>query len=620
MEKNGSGRKVEKYGLYWRELAHPLKIELSMISLGGQWEKKSGGKAGRGNFFHFREAIRLIWPVFKQHRWFDLFLKEWLDHKYVGVMGPKNSGKSACASIFHLVDYYAFPSCTTILVCSTTKERLEDRIWGDVKKHHNMAKRLFNWLPGHMIEGRQRLVTDSRDAGEEESRDLRNGWIAVPCKKGSQYVGVGDFQGIKNKRVRLLGDELGALPKTFIDAIATLDQQGDTKVTGMGNPAQTTDALGILCEPHVSLGGWEGGIDQTPKTKTWRTRFEGGICIQLPGSDSPNMDVEPDKPVPFPFLITRKQMEEDLRTWGKDDWHYTMFNEGRMPRGQGSRRVITRQLCLKHRAMEEPLWRNSNRTRITALDAAYRAVGGDRCVFLELVFGEEAESDAGEMLATSIINQSLPNKDKRQIIALVDVQIIPIKSSDFESPEDQIVMFVKAEHERRGIPPENHFFDAGMRTSLVTSYSRNWSPMVNTIDFGGKPTERQVSADIEVSCRDYYSKFVTELWYSVRLIVEAEQFRGMTEDMLSEGCAREWKTVSGNKIEVETKDEMKLKTGRSPDLFDALVCGIEGARQRGFSIRRLMNKAMVEVDHEWKKEVREKARECWKSGALNHSV
>lgn len=289
-----------------------------------------------------------------------------------------------------------------------------------------------------------------------------------------------------------------------------------------------------------------------------------------------------------------------------------------MPRGQGSRRIITRQLCLKHKALEAPVWKNSNRTKITALDAAYRAVGGDRCVFLEVDFGEEAESEAGDQLATAIINQTYPNREKRQIMALIDVLVIPIKSSDFESPEDQIVMFVKNEHERRNIPPENHFFDAGMRTSLVTAYSRTWSPMVNSIDFGGKPSERQVSADIDVSCRDYYSKFVTELWYSVRLIIEAEQFRGMTEEVMTEGCYREWMTVAGNKIEAEPKAEMKLKSGRSPDIFDALVTAVEGARQRGFTIRRLTNKETKETDHHWKNEVREKARDYWKTGSLNH--
>jgi hypothetical protein len=148
----------------------------------------------------------------------------------------------------------------------------------------------------------------------------------------------------------------------------------------MGNPAQTTDALGILCEPHVTVGGWDGGIDQTPKTKTWKTRFEGGICIQYPGSDSPNMDAKIGDPAPYPFLMTREVLERDAQTWGKDDWHYTMFDEGRMPHGQGTRRVITRQICLKQHAMESqsgsiPL------TYITA-DAAFWAVGGDRCVLM----------------------------------------------------------------------------------------------------------------------------------------------------------------------------------------------------------------------------------------------
>ncbi len=205
-------------------------------------------------------------------------------------------------------------------------------------------------------------------------------------------------------------------------------------------------------------------------------------------------------------------------------------------------------------------------------------------------------------------------------MALIDVAIVPVKSSDFESPEDQIVMFVKGEHDRRGIPPENHFFDAGMRTSLVTAYSRLWSPQVNSVDFGGKATERRVSASIDQTCYEYYSKFVTELWYSVRLIVEAEQFRGMTEDVMLEGCAREWKMVAGNKIEVETKDEMKLKTGRSPDLFDALVTAVEGARRKGFMIRRLMNPTARATDDRWKKELRDKASKFWKSNQLVHTV
>lgn len=611
----------EYYGKLVPRIMPEIDREMFFIARGGRWKPaKSNRVVGNGLCFHFKAAIKLLWPEIHQHRWFLLFLEEWLTHDYVGVLGPRNSGKSFNATICHLIDYYANPTSTTTLVCSTTKERLEDRIWGEIKKYHRIAHSRWENCPGHLIEGRQRIVTDDRDEASE-GRDFRNGLIGVPVLKGSAAVGIGTFQGIKNKRVRLCGDELAALPKTFIDAIATLDIQGEFKVTGMGNPAQTTDALGILCEPHVTLGGWEGGIDQTPKTKTWKTRFEGGICIQYPGSDSPNMDVPEGEAPPYPFLMTRETLLRDAQTWGKDDWHYTMFDEGRMPHGQGSRRVITRQLCLKQHAMEEPVWLNSDLTYITALDAAYRAVGGDRCVLMRLAFGQESfEPLTGTEFVESFISQKQEENRHKIILAVLDMMVIPIAANEMEAPEDQIVMFVKAKHQAWNLPPDSLYYDAGMRTSLVTSFARNWSAKVNSIDFGGKPSQRPVSRDIEISCRDYYANFVTELWYSTRLAIEAGQVRGMMEDLVQEGCAREWTNVGANKIKVETKDEMKLKSGRSPDLYDCFACGIEGARQKGFVISRLGNPERDATDSRWKQELLRKAVALRIAHELNYAV
>jgi hypothetical protein len=613
------GKKLQKYGVFWSTMAHPLWIEMQVVAAGGQWKKKNGETAGEGSFFHYKEAIRLLWPHFEQHRWFDLFLDNWLKHKYIAVMGPKSSGKTADAAICHLMDYYCFSTCTTVIVCSDTMENLEDRIWGEIKKLHRSAKEQHSWIPGQLIEGRLRLVTDKRDESTE-GRDFRNGMVGIPVKKGSAVVGLSSFVGRKNKRVRICGDELSLLNKTFIDAIASQANQ-DVKITGMGNPSQTTDALGLLAEPHTDLGGWDGGIDQTPKTKTWKTRWPDGVCIQFPGADCPNMDVPEGDPVPFPFLITRKHMEDDAKIWGRDDWRFAMFNLGMMPRGQGSRRVITRQLCVKHGALKDPIWKNTIRTKIACLDAAYRSVGGDRCVFITLEFGEEGivENSALDPLQV-LIDQSQPVNNKRQIISLINLSIIPIKSSDFDSPEDQIVMFTKMQCESQAIPPRNFFFDSGMRTSLVTAFSRLWSVDVNSIDCGGRPSERPVSEQIDVKACDYYSKKITELWYSVRMVIEAGQFRGMTEDVMIEGCYREWKTVGANKIEVETKSEMKEKSGRSPDLFDCLAIGVEGARQRGFGIRRLANKDSVYDDGKWKGELKRKALSMVTSKQLNYSA
>ena len=626
---NGTLRNVPLYGLYWTRVIRPIVREFYMIQHGGQWKSSAGLPIGNGMFFHFKEAIKLIWPTeFIWNRWADFFLEHWLKHKYVGVMGPKNSSKSCSAAVFHLVDYYCFSSCTTTIVCSTTKEDMEDRVWGEIKKFHRFAQARYDWLPGHLIEGRMRLITDDRDEAWE-GRDFRNGFVGLPCKKGSTYVGLSSFVGRKNKRIRMLGDELQFLPASFLDATANLDGSGgrsEFKMTGMGNPSEITNSLGRLCEPSMAIGGWESGIDQTPKTKVWPTRINNdGICIQLPGSDNPNMDSPPDKEPPFPFIITRKQLEDDAQRWGVDDWHYTMFDEGRMPRGQESRRVITRMLCHRGHAMDEPIWKNTNRTQIASLDSAFRAVGGDRCIFTRAEFGEEVEAPLiNPDGSANLVNQDVQASKGRKIFALIEQKTIPIVAAEtkgaavsISEAEDQIVNFVMKECEAHGIPATNFFYDCGMKASLVAAFERIWQ-VGNPVDFDGKPTERPVSSVIPDPCSKHYFNFVSEMWYSVRMVIDAGQFRGMKEAVMMEGCKREFMKVAGNKIQVEPKPEMKKKTGESPDQFDSLVLAFEGARQRGFQIGKLASKEAQVVNDKWKREAQEKAVKLWRSGQLTY--
>ena len=612
------GSEVHLYGVNWSATVDPLARELECIKRGGRWKTARGTMVGKGLFFHYKRAQELLWPEKFWHRWNELELDCFLKYRTIGTIGPASSGKTNSAATNLLTDYYAFPSCTTILICSTTRERLEDRVWGEIKKYHRSAKSRYPWLSGNLLEARQRIVTDSRGEAAE-GRDFRNGVIGVACKKGSDYVGLGDFIGIKNKRVRLMGDELQLLPRVFIDAISNLDKNPDLKVLGLGNCKDTTDALGVLCEPAAHLGGWDGGIDQTGKTKCWETRRPDGICIQLVGSDSPNLDGQ----MPIP-LITQSQIDRDVAMYGKDSLQFTMMNEGRMPRGQSSRRIITRHMCEKFGARDEPAWRDSNRIRIGFLDAAYRGVGGDRCVFGELQFGQEASEDLAAVMVSNLINQSTTTQNRRNIIALIDLIVLPIRpeytvGKPLNQVEDQIVDLVMNQCQARDITPRNFFYDSGMRTSLVSAFARLWSVDVNPIDCGGTASDRKVSAEIDVLCKDYYQKFITELWYSVRLAVEAGQVRGLTDDVINEGCAREWRMVGANKIEAEPKEEMKRKTGRSPDLFDALAIGFEGARRRGFVIEKLGRNRAVKEDHSWKRELKDQAAALWGKG-LNHAA
>lgn len=593
MKPSGKLKQFTQYNLQWSVGVDPLYVEMEMVRHGGRWKKKSKDEfAGEGMEFHFKQMMSLLWPDLVWHPWAELQLKCYLNYRIIGQIGAASTGKSFIPAACVLTDYYCYPNSTTVLVSSTTRESLEMRVWGEIKKLHKSAKQRHPDLSGYLIEGRQRIVSDPRNEASE-GRDFRNGLTGVACKRGQSFQGMEEYVGIKNKHLRMVADELQFLPRQFVDSISNMNKNPDFKCVGSGNPKDTTDALGVLCEPAAKLGGWDGGIDQVPKTKTWEIRFPRGICIQLPGSDSPNLDGKLGIP-----LITQEQINYDIQFYGKDSIQYSMMDEGRMPRGLGNRRIITRQLCLKHGAMEDPLWLNNTRTRIGCLDAAYRGTGGDRCVFMELQFGDDT--------------------NRKPIIALVDSMVIPITDQISDTPEDQIALKVRDECERRGIPPDHFGFDSTGRGSLMGALARIWDAHVIPIEFGGPPSDRPVGVGIDMPCNKYYSKFVSELWHSVRRIIEGNQFRGMTDDVMMEGCMREWTIVGANKIEVETKEKMKLKSGRSPDLFDSLCAGCEVARRLGFKIEQMVNIPGGSHNEVWKQELRERARALWSDHALSY--
>ncbi len=602
-------------------------MQLDCIRAGGRWVNKSTEEiAGEGNYYHYRKFQEIVWPEriwekgpYKNY-WAEKILEGWLEYKYFGLMGCAASGKSDSLGAICLTDWYPFSDCTTTIVSSTELQMLQRRIWGFIEKYHRLAKKRHEWLPGHLVQSKLSILQDSRDE-EYEGKSHINAIFGVPCKRGNSYVGLGSFVGLHNKRVRLIADEAMLMPKTFLDSTSNLSKCPDFKLCAPGNPNETTNAHGVICEPAVELGGWEGGIDQSPGTKTWKTRFPNGGCLQLPGSDSPNLKAPEAEEVPFPFICTRDHIQDEATIWGKSDWHFDMFVNAKMPRGQGSNRIITRQECERNGATLEPFWRDSNITKIASLDAAYRSTGGDRCVFTEINFGREIESDASLVATNGIVSQKSNLPQGRQIMAIVDQVVIPIDGGkDADTPEVQIVKFVKQQCENRGIPPANFYFDSGMRTALVQQFSRDWSLDVQSVDCGGEPSDRQVSMEINIPCKDYYKKFITEIWYSARLVVMSRQLRSLTQDLMWELCAREWKTTSGNKIEAESKIEMKEKTGRSPDLGDGFCLACWGAQQRGFQIARLRPKTPPQQGNDrWRDDLRTRAKKLWSSGQLEHA-
>ena len=591
------------YGLPFNAPVTRLQVEMKMIRYGGFCTNGEGHECGLGLVEHYRRAISLLWPEDDHHRWSNLILEHVLHERITVIMGARDTSKTRTTSKWALCDYYIFPEETLTLMTSTNIRGLELRVWGDVKSLHERACARWPDLAGNVADSKHGIFTDAIGY-KEEIRDMRKGIICVPCigQKG-EYMGdaLKDFCGIKQKRRRLVGDEMQFIPAEYLKVLDSLDK-GEFKAGFLGNPiADNGKALDAVAEPQE---GWRS-LGEVTKTKVWRNKYQG-VTINLVGTDSPNFDTETLNQ--FPYLVDHTDvLRVSSRPGGKDSLEWWSQIMGVRKSGAVSNRVLTVGEIEQFGAFGDLIWLGSETIKIYSIDAGF---GGDPCVRTYLEFGKDVED--------------------RDLIAFGDQVVIPIRLSSTDTPEQQIANYAKLDCDTLQVPYSHVYFDAGMFATLAVQMGRIMSTEVNAVNFGGTATDRPVSADSYVyddktnqrrlkTCYEHYSKFVTELWFSVRLLVHGGQARRFPRAAAEEFGRREWRYVYGDRYELESKDDYKLRNqGESPNHADSLVIAVEGARRLGFEIRNLGPGGPVQ-DYEWLAKERDRYRRYVKKTELKYT-
>ena len=450
---------VLHYGVSFKPGTHPARVEIELI--------KMGGEGGLGVFKHYKSLFSILWPEDDHHRWSDLILKHLLQERITVIAGARDTGKTRTVSKWVLCDYYCFPETTLTLMTSTTIKGLERRVWGDIKSLHERAKKSFPWAPGNVADSQHGLFTDSMDS-RGNIRDMRKGISAVPLiGNQGEYMSdsIKEFCGVKQKRRRLVGDELQFIPQQYLKALDDLDK-GDFKAGLLGNPiADNGRALDKVSEP---VGGWRGQAE-IKKTACWRNTY-GGVTVNLVGTDSPNFD--PETPNKYPYLIDQKDVDSvGSRPGGKDSIEWWSKIMGIRKSGAVSNRVLTVQEIEQYGGFGECIWAGSDTVKLYAIDAGF---GGDPCVRTYAEFGKDV--------------------DGADVLLFGDQKVIPIMVSAGDA-EAQIARYAKGDCDNLGIPYSHVYFDAGMYATLAVQMGRILSPEVNAVNFGGTATQRPVSAD-----------------------------------------------------------------------------------------------------------------------------
>ena len=550
--------------------------------------RRGGAEIGLAQ--HYLNIHALLWPEDKQHRWFKLGMKSIVENKVTVLLGCANASKTYMMSCHALMVFFIFPRTSLSLISSTDIRSLELRIWGrGIKWLFNRARDRFGEIiPGYVLDSKMAIVPDDIDDDGIAARGLNMGCVCVPCVSGGKFVGLSKFQGIKppstpghnDGLLSHYGDECAVMAPSFLDGYTNWMSNSRFKGVMAGNPTDISDPLCIASEP---IGGWDAFAD-SGKTQTWRSRWHNANCIAFDGRDTPNNDEPKDQ---FPFLAGSGYVEQLIKTYGADSWQLYQQGIGKPSKNMVSNRVITIGLCEQGGAFNSAIWLGDKTEKLFSLDPAYG--GGDRCVLTMLEFGNDQHGNT--------------------IIAPHPQEIIPIKINSVDDPETQIAKHVFMRANQEGIKAENIFYDSFGRGTLGFAFAKEFgSSCPVPIDAGSRPTARPVRFDMFVDeknghrrlkrCDEHYSKFVTEMWFSVREAIQSGQMRNLAQNTAEEGQLRLFKIVAGNKVEVESKDDMKERIKKSPDLFDGLAIGIEGARRLGFQIKRIGRSDAAEKEDE----------------------
>lgn len=524
---------MKLYGRDWP--AGLTRLDIELIAYRDKFSEETGGL---GPAEHFKNVYRLIWPELATHDWWERRAEAWCNNSYLGLTGCGSSGKTFDTSAFALMDWLADPMNTTVILTSTSVPSLRARIWGDIKKLYKMPFTRKQPLPGHLVDSMPALLT--------EKRDSKNGIFGIAVEKGKIDKAAANIQGRHNKRVIVVIDEMPAVPEAIMTAVDNLSIGAEHfRLIGIGNAADKFDQHGRFCEPKA---GW-ASVDEDQES--WETKR--GVCLHFDALYSPNVVAGSTV---VPGLATQKDIDSMRNAEGEDSPKWWMYIRGFWPPEGICKTVFSHSIA--ERCKGTHFWTGPT-TDIASLDPAFE--GGDRCT---LRFGKYGRIE-----------------DDRFGLQLEGSTNITVNIRDPEPIHHQIARRIKEECETRGILPENFALDTtGEGGGLASILKVNWSYKINEVEFGGSPSDLPTNQADPRPAKEKYDRRVTELWYESREFANAGQIQGLDDDTAQELCSRLY-DLKSNKISVETKKEMKVRFGRSPDLADAFVVMVELVRRKG---------------------------------------
>jgi len=479
-----------------------------------------------------------------RHPWAEEMIRAVIENKYVAVGGAANSGKSHTMAAWAIISWLSAPRDTLVLITSTTLREARKRIWGSI----------ISLLT--VVEGAPMKVRDSigNVAYINEKGNLieRAGLSLIASANAKDALS--KFIGIKQKTVILVGDELSDLSEKILHAgLSNLSKNPSFQLIGMSNPNSRFDAFGIWSQP---LDGWSSINHDTDDR--WVTKW-GGTYIRFDGERSPNIL---SGEVKYPWLPTEEKLSEDRALLGAESRGYMRMVRAIFFDSDETEGIYSEAELSRSGAMGNVDWAGKP-IPVAGLDPAFTN-GGDRTI---LYTGKVGYDQTGQYVCQ--LGEALHLNDDATNKAVPRTY--------------QIVRQVKEACEKRGILPQDVAVDAtGAGAPFCDVLAGEWSDQILRVSFGGKASDRRVSANSKLTGQEMYMNRVSELWFCGKELVRTKQLFGIDNALAKEITARNYEMVKSGtlRVKIESKVDYKSRFGHSPDLADAAFLCLDLARQR----------------------------------------
>jgi len=549
----------DQYGNIYHELYRkwwPLALgyRLSDIELECFLEGRTVERGGLGKYQHAKNAVDLLWnhdpknPGFIWTPEAEKMTMEACRNKYLGICGASSCGKSHWAGMWALLNFYAAPTKTMVLVTSTSITAAKQRVWGSVQN-------LWNKLPVYYRKMSKMVGSNGilryNEVDDDKAQTDTRGITLVAAEAKQDKDAVQKLIGRKQERMFLLLDEHADISKsTNTAAKSNLVNNPEFQCVSMANPKDYFDAFGEFCKP---LEGWSS-INET--SMEWKIR--NGKVIRFDALLSTNYVSGVQK---YSFQPSRETIEEAREEFGENSMAFYRMYRGFFP-PQGATDSIYNSIDLMACPQNRPEWGKTPTQRCAGLDVSFTS-GGDKTILTILEVGYD--------------------KDGRHVVDFIKAETLKenIMLKD-ETRTLQICTQVKDLLERHNVPFRNLAYDStgggapfGDALALVLG-SRELLP----VQFSGKASERCGRGTDRRPAHERYNDKMSEIWYQGVEFVRGKQLHRLPDDVMSQMTQRTYRLGARGRVVVLPKSEMKLTAGRSPDASESFFLAIEAACAR----------------------------------------